>query len=285
MLQFRQISLATKWIVSFFVLCLCFSEGRGDNIAFFYALDADFAAFRKAADGMGQTIKLGSRTISLITIGDHKVYAIKMGAGCVETAASAQALLTKFRCDYAVSVGTVGALSSQRKIGEWAPVAKVTAYQRGTESSAGFQLASTATPKIPSLENPEQFWTSKEVQKNPPLHVASGEVFCASSAFRAKVAADTGADAIDMNLFGLVTVCLDSDIPMINWRVVSDNADEQAAEKFAEFVKNYNGEGGTWVAEFIRRLPKNPNHPNFYDNLKSLLEKKEEGTPERPLAP
>ena len=109
--------------------------------------------------------------------------------------------------------------------------------------------------------------------KVPEMAVASGEVFIASASYRAELHAATRAEAVDMNLFGLVTACANHQVPLVCWRIVSDRADETASEDFRAFAERYDGTGGRVLAEFIKALPANPNAPESYDKLRELLGK------------
>jgi len=101
--------------------------------------------------------------------------------------------------------------------------------------------------------------------------VASGEVFVASQDYRSQLHETTGADAVDMNLFGLVSACNDNRLPLICWRVVSDRADDQASEDFRKFVGTYDGAGGKAVAKVIEALPDDPSSPVTYPNINRAL--------------
>ena len=83
-----------------------------------------------------QAVKIGERAIQVVSLGKHKVYAIKMGSGAVETAVSAQALLARFRCDRAYSLGPVGALSDELTIGKWYPGEVVHGLSEGDRGPA-----------------------------------------------------------------------------------------------------------------------------------------------------
>lgn len=249
------------------------SMTKADDVAVFYALDADFQGLKGESSSSRQPIKVGERTVQVLGLGKHKLYAVKMGSGAVETAASTQALLARFRCDRAYSLGPVGALSDELKIGKWYRVASMMPYQKGSWTSAGFQLSKdlSKTTAIEELEAtsswPQLFRDVKSIT------VASGEVFIASSSYREQLQHMTNADAVDMNLFGLITVCEDHHVPLINWRIVSDKADDSASEDFRKFTQAYDGAGGKALAELIRNLPPNPNSPESYPELEKLLKK------------
>lgn len=240
-----------------------------DTVAFFYALEKDFETLKAAGQPGGQPLKVGSRSIASVTIGAHRVYAVKMGSGAVETAASAQALLARLKCDEAFSVGPVGAISDQIKTGAWYRVENVVGYQKGSWTKSGFQLSPGAewklTNAIAATNLPGLFQSTENIR------VASGEIFVASDNYRAQLRETTKAGAVDMNLFGLLTVCTDHKLPVYCWRIASDHADDHASEDFRKFVASYDGAGGKAVAEIIKNLPANPNSPDSYPNLKKLL--------------
>jgi nucleoside phosphorylase len=241
-----------------------------DDIAFFYALDADFQALKAEASIARQPIKVGDHNIQVLNLAKHKIYAVKMGSGAVETATSAQALLAKFRCDRALSLGPIGALSDELQIGKWYRVSSVTAYQKGSWTTSGFQLNKASAMSLPS-EKESQLALPAFFQNLKPVAVASGEIFIASNNYRQQLRETTGAGAVDMNLFGLVSVCSNHRVPLINWRIVSDKADDNAGEDFRKFTQTYDGAGGKALAELIRNLPPNPNSPQSYPELEKLL--------------
>ena len=111
-----------------FVLGVTVLRCPADTVAFFYALDKDLETLKAEAQPAGTTLKSGSRNVQQFTIGAHKVCAVKMGSGAVETAASAQALLSRVRCDMAFSVGPVGGIADKLEIGSWH---RVTNARRG----------------------------------------------------------------------------------------------------------------------------------------------------------
>ena len=252
------------------VLLLGACPVHADNVAFFYALDADFQTLKAQSTIARQPVKVGEHSIQVLTLGKHRVYAVKMGSGAVETATSTQALLARFPCELGISLGPVGAISDELEIGKWHRIALVTAYQKGSWTAAGFQLHKDATVELkqesaPKLAVPALFEDSKGIS------VASGEMFVASSTYRQQLREQTHADAIDMNLFGVITACQHHHVPLLNWRIVSDKADDNAGEDFRKFTQSYDGAGGKALAELIRNLPANPNSPESYPELNKLL--------------
>jgi nucleoside phosphorylase len=254
------------------ILILVFAKinAPADTVAFFYALDKDFQTLKAEAQPVGQPLKVGSRNLAALQIGAHRIYAVKMGSGAVETAASAQALLARVPCDRALSVGPVGMIADSIQTNSWYRVTNIVCYQKGSWSKTGFQLSPNASLSLTNQPpNPPQLpplW-----QNAQSITVASGEIFLASDSYRMQLHDLTQADAVDMNLFGLATVCADHQLPLTCWRIASDRADDQANETFRKFVAEYDGAGGKAVAETIKNLPANPNLPEAYPNIKKLL--------------
>jgi adenosylhomocysteine nucleosidase len=239
------------------------SEGR--TVAFLFALDADWKAFQEAALAKPRAREMGGRTIFEVKVGDATVYATKMEAGCVQTAISAQALLANRKVDLAVSVGPVGSLDDDLAVGSWAVVNAVVPWQK-TEFA---KISADSVPKIafPALEP-----LPASLAERMPVSVASGEQFIASASQRAELALATGCQAVDMNLFGLVSVLDLHAVPSVHLRVASDKADESAGEDFMSFVEAYTGEGGRMAAEIIAGLPPDMTSPTQYPALEKLLD-------------
>jgi nucleoside phosphorylase len=246
------------------------SSAQADNIAFFYALDKDLESFKIQAQPLGQPLKVGTHVIPIFQLGAHRVYAVKMGSGAVETTASAQALLARIQCDEGFSVGPVGGLADKLKIGSWHRVSQVMCYQKGSWNQAGFQMAANAILNL-KVEGTNSFLLPQLFRTNDTIKVASGEIFVTSDSYRSQLHDSTGADAVDMNLFGLVTVCDEYHLPLVCWRVVSDHANDHASGDFLKFTNQYDGAGGRAIAEIIREIPANPNSPDAYPNLKKIL--------------
>lgn len=243
-------------VVAFYV-----TLALGDTIGFFYALDADLQALKTQAREMGQSTRVGSRSIQRLQLGPHTIYAVKMGSGTVETASSAQALLSRFRCDWAFSIGPAGALSDEMEAHQWHRVGSVTAWQ-------------TANPDKTWRTD----WSRFPVEVLPPplqttstIAIASGEQFIATTGERDRLQAMTQADAVDMNSFGLALVCADHGVPLFAWKIISDHADEFALATFRSFIATYSGEGGAALAGIVQALPANPNDPASYPAIERLL--------------
>lgn len=259
----------SKPVLGLFVAAfLCIATAKGDTIGFFYALDADLQGLKTLAREMGQSYKVGTRSIQRLQLDTHIIYAVKMGSGAVETAASAQALMSRFRCDWAFSLGPAGALSEVVQTGCWYRVDRVRAWQRGKTDLTW----NTDWSRLPVTNMPAILHTTSTIS------VASGEQFIDTTGERERLRALTQADIVDMNSFGLALVCSDHGVSLFSWKIISDHADEHAEETFRSFISTYSGEGGRALAEIIQALPANPNDPATYPNIERLLRNTRSGT-------
>ena len=254
--------------LAFALLLVLPFPAKSDTIAFFFALDADLQGLKTVARELGQSASVGTRSIQRLRLGSHTIHAVKMGSGAVETAASAQALLARNRCDWAFSLGPAGALADTIVTGRWYKVGKVVAWQHGSSASASpsdFPSWDTDWSKLQATNVPPPLGTASN------LTVASGEQFISTTEDRERLQALSQADAVDMNGYGLALVCADHGVPLFSWKVVSDGADEEASETFRAFIASYSGEGGKAFAQIIQSLPPNPNDPSSYPAIEKTL--------------
>lgn len=248
------------------LIFVVFGDISADTIALFYALDNDLAVLKEGGGFRPVGVDVvGTRRIYRLQAAGHQILAVKMDSGCVETAISAQAILAKYRCDRAISIGPAGALTDRVATGFWFRADRVVAWQDGTQTADGFQLSEQSV-------RPLDEWPVDVLANIPKAALASGEVFVASREFGRKLGLTTGADLIDMNSFGLAAACRDHRVPLVILRVVSDGADENAGETFRKFAESYDGEGGRIATRMIRALPPNPDDPMSYEEIRRLME-------------
>lgn len=215
---------------------------------------------------LGEPSLVGTRKIQRLQLGPHRLYAAVMGSGCVETAVTAEALLARYRSDWVFSMGPAGGLTDEGAVGKWFAVSEcVVAGKTGGTGSAGtpFKLALAPTQwNLPTV-----------MQSLKPLRLVAGETFIQSTSAREGLAASSQAQLVDMNTHGLAVACLNHQVPLHVWRLVSDRADDQASAAFQEFTRAYQGEGGTAVAEVIRQLPASPKAAGSYQGIRDTIQR------------
>lgn len=261
--------MKTPILLFIFITGFHLSTLGGNRIAYFFALDEDIASFQMNASPPISSIPVGDVVVHQYSVDGKRVYAAKMGSGCVRTAATAQAVLTRFPCDLVISTGPAGGIGGAGEIGQWRRVERVVAYQSGSHTSTGKQLSRSSEFHLDHGRLAHALGSLSEL---PTASVASGERFIASNAYRDEIASQYDCDLVDMNLFGLLMVIQSRDLPSVHLRVISDFANDQASAEFRSFSEDYDGRGGELACAWIRRLPADPCSPMQYENLRRLLE-------------
>lgn len=234
------------------------------TIAYLFALEEDLSALKQETTFL-KTKQVGSRTITILEYGDHRILATRMRSGCVQTAISVEAVTQTASCDYIFSIGPAGSLTDSVAQSSWYYVSSVIPYQFGTARPGGFINSQfDETTIIESQSDP-----LKELQR---AGVASGETFVASSRMRETIFSKTQASIVDMNSSGLVIAASNRNIPLIILRIVSDNADDDAQRTFQEFSTEYNGEGARLFLQWMDALKPSKAAPDSYSKIRELLQ-------------
>ena len=235
-----------------------------DDIAVFYAVDADLRAIK--ADAGASAFSIGGTKCQRVMIGQHRVVLAQMGVGSVETAITVASVLAKIPTDLAISIGPAGALGSNVEIGKPVIVRNVTGFQRGSWNGPSWGLAPEAQTEVPPAVL--DFWQKKV---GNAVSLASGEAFVASTSSRDRIRVDSSCEIIDMNSFGFARACLRSNVPFVILRIISDRADDQAGTDFKSFVASYDGSLGRMVRDAIVDLPTSQDSPAAHENIRNLL--------------
>ena len=259
-----------------FLLIALFSccDLRAADIAWFYALGEDLAAFEKLAGRALRSVTNGSVTMHHYQIGPHKICAAKMGSGCCVTANTAATCLALFPASHVISTGPAGGLHGNEEMGHWIAVNKVIAWQKGKATGGRIVSSESATQ---TLTLNAKDWPNGAWQQFPAAALASGEAFVCSAEMRDRIAADSGARAVEMNAQGLVSAVAGRAVKVLILRVISDHADESAEQDFSAFLQQYDGRGGALVYEIVKAMPGQASEAAGHESLKKLLDGIEDG--------
>lgn len=228
-------------------------------VAIFFALSQDIETLRKELKQNPPRATFLGTSIERFSL-DQPIISVKVPPGCALSAAFVSAFCSTYKPFIVFSIGPAGGLNASYLLGSWHQVSMVSGYQRGTRDLIGWKQEPAATIPLSKGANTSTFV------------VASGETFCASTEFRDEIRRETKGDAVDMTLFGIATACNLHHIPLIAFRVISDHADEKAVEDFNTFVSQYDGEGARRVLHVLDTLPPDPESPESYKALKTLLQ-------------
>jgi len=262
--QTKGIIISSVFLISSFV-----GLSAVERIAVFFALEADRNQFETHLDFENSRDEQSIHKISVFESTERIVYTALMGSGPVNTALSAQEVLVTYSIDAAFSVGPVGGLANNVEVGEWLEVSRVLPWQMDFDPSSSGPSSRSRSLTLNALPRDRVFLPKSDIKR---VNVASGEAFIDSDVARDLLRGATGAEVVDMNLFGLIEALNRRNIPSWHLRVVSDLANDQASAQFLKFVKQYDGQGGEMLAEVINRLKPDPNSPSSYPGLRSLLD-------------
>lgn len=245
------------------LISLTSSAAIAANVGWFYALDADKIAFERAAGPPVRVISLsGGTQIAEYQVANHKLYACRMGSGCVATAVSVSRVAAFRPLDRVISTGPAGAIGENAKQGEWFKIKRVTPWQKSSNQEW------VLVPDGSEMTD----WPDGPWLRLPKANLVSGEAFVASAEQRGELWRKHSADIVEMNSFGLMGALDGMRCKVLILRVVSDRADESAADDFNKFTKGYDGEGGRMVAEIVKSLPLDQNDPAAHESLRNLLD-------------
>lgn len=240
--------------------------GNPQNIAIFYAIDEDWKTIESSLVGNSSRTRNAGITYSRIAHEDMTLFGMRMGSGVIETAVRSQTLLSAERIDLAISIGPIGALDNTLQLNDLVLVSDAIPWQ----TTQRIESSSPDSFSPLDISPPRGDW-QQVLKKYKTSRVASGDVFINDSELRMLIRTSTGANAVDMNLYGLLTALEKQSIPSIHIRIVSDFADETALDDFKGFLNHYLGLLGNEVVAIIKNLPDDPTDPSHYPELRNLF--------------
>jgi len=188
---------------------------------------------------VGDELNAGVHT-RIFVYRNNYIYLVTCGIGEILAASATQYIIDRYKIDYIVNFGYVGSLSKEYNAGDLLIVDKVVHHQydlsgldnvsRGQyegRSSVFFELTQSTRDNINHfLTNPLRVVT-----------VASGDEFIARRESKEFLNSNYGAGVCDMELAGIVITALRNGIHVASIKIVSDCADENAANDYYALVK------------------------------------------------
>ncbi|MGN0796249.1 MAG: 5'-methylthioadenosine/S-adenosylhomocysteine nucleosidase [Christensenellales bacterium] len=211
------------------------------KIAIITAMEKELASvYNKLGHAIGNE-SVGGMTVYRFSNGNNDVYLLNCGIGEIYAAAATQLVIDRYEVELIVNVGYVGSLTPSLKAGDVTFVERVVHHQfdlsgiddvkrgqYGKHSDCYFYLD---RQKVLALQH-------KLPKKLPFVTLASGDAFISDKKEKEKLVKDFAADICDMELAGIAIVAKKNGVPVMSLKLVSDNADENAAQSYNEFIKN-----------------------------------------------
>lgn len=200
-----------------------------------------------------------------------KCILVQSGVGKVNAARTTQILISKFKVDKIINVGTAASISPMLNIGD-VLVGKyvvqhdfdITAFghSKGYITGIGNNVKcdSDFLEKIEEKIKKENKFNQKGEKRNYNIKigvVATGDIFCSDISKKDKISADFNADAVDMECAAIGQVCYLDNIPFNVIRGISDTPNGNNASTFDENIELASKRSCEILSEILKDLNSN----------------------------
>lgn len=181
----------------------------------------------------------GNIVVTQFKKGDLQIYMADSGIGEISAALATQLLIIKYGVEIIINFGVVGSLVNKYNSGDVVLVGEVVHYdfsmQLSDKNMAGKYPFSrdnfVLNANIKYLEIAKQLLGNINI-----VRIASGDKFVDMTDMKNWLVNHFSCEICDMESAGIHLACSNNSIPYIMIKAVSDNADESAAQDFAETV-------------------------------------------------
>ena len=167
-----------------------------------------------------------------------KVVCVQSGVGEIFASAATQMLITKYKVDWIINFGVCGSLVDGLGVGEVVLVDGVVHYDFDTSPIDGCEVGRYLQyPDV--ILRPIDYLTNYFRSVNPSIKsvvCASADKFVADEKIKENLAKTYGASVCEMESAGVLLTCLNSEVPCLIVKAVSDG--KGGAEEFKQMV-NY----------------------------------------------
>lgn len=223
------------------------------KIAIIFADENEFEPFLNAALSIGGTIgNRHSRRCVSTQIGDKAVIAVLCGIGKVNAATATAHIISEEKPDAVLNAGLSGAVRGVYRN----DILVGTSY---TECDFDISPTGRALGEKPSQESVyyadehllSRALTIKGIKSGA---LGTGDFFLTSSSLKQKYQELFGICAFDMESAAIASACHFADVPYLSIRMISDDADESAAEDYRELNDLKAPDLTELLCDFIKNL-------------------------------
>ncbi len=208
-------------------------------------------------------------------LAETNVVVVKSGAGKVNSAICAQALIDNFKVSEVIFTGVAGALNPNLDVGDI--VVSTDAVQHDVDASQlGFERGQIPFTELrffkTSLELKALALASAEALglKARGGRILSGDQFISDSEKSKKLREEFNGECVDMESAAVAQACELNDVPHLVIRAISDKADHSAAVDFQEFCRKAAANSFKLVKEVIARMEK-VDEEEKHSKIKSMI--------------
>ena len=172
------------------------------------------------------------------------VVVAKCGAGKVNAAMCATAMLLHYAPSVVISTGVAGGIGEGVKIGDLVVATHAVQYDYDTtaigEPKSFVNVGGTEMTELPTSEPHNALLAQHAATIYRGVHrgvIATGDRFVADPAFCAALRAEYGAIACEMETGAIAHVCAANKTPFCGLRAISDNANDDGKVDFLTFAR------------------------------------------------
>ncbi|MDE6551036.1 MAG: 5'-methylthioadenosine/S-adenosylhomocysteine nucleosidase [Clostridia bacterium] len=226
-----------------------------DNIGIVTALADESVYLRQCFGTVINLFRDGGYTVYQYKFADKNIFMINCGVGEIAAALATQYLIFHYNVGCLLNVGLVGSLCDEYKRGQLVAVKEIVHYDftrmYSDDEIAGIHMGHESF--VLSFDTPllDNFVTMSQL---PAVRIASGDKFVDVTALKLRLADKFGCEICDMESAGIHFACVNSNVPYIMIKCVSDNADEGANESFYEAIDGGVKQYVDYVKKFIINL-------------------------------
>jgi len=241
---------------------------RYESIGVMGAMD-DEVSLIKEIMSVEHTDTLAHRIFFIGKLYDIPCVCVKAGVGKVNSAITAQILITKYNVDAIIFTGVAGGINPEINIGDIVISKRVIHHDYGSITPEGFfpfdtlgfvadsfliEVAKKAAKNIKFETIPQKI--CKETGHFPRIitgNIVTGDQFIADEKKRKWIEETFHADCVEMEGAAVAQVCVIYNIPYVIIRSLSDLANEKADIDFEQFV-SYAATNSSLIVKGIFRL-------------------------------
>ncbi len=174
---------------------------------------------------------VGGYTVFECLIKNKKVYLIKSGIGEIYAAAATEILISVFNCDIILNFGVCGSLTDNISVCETVIVNGVVHYDFDLSDIDDVKVGQYPGREVVLKPSEELINLALDINKNVKTAIcASADKFVAKKEIKEKLTRDFNADVCDMECAGVLLTSLNSKVPTLIIKAVSDG--NGGAEEF-----------------------------------------------------
>ncbi|SCY96190.1 5'-methylthioadenosine/S-adenosylhomocysteine nucleosidase [Alkaliphilus peptidifermentans] len=156
-------------------------------------------------------------------VNDIDITVLCCGIGGIYSDIATRILITKYKIDHVIILGSAGAISPQVKIGDAVIAKDIILYNTEQSFSSCTSLLEKAKAVCSSTVSADSFVIGR---------IATVDSFVNTSCIKEDIYESCQADCTEMESAYIAKVCTDYHIPFIAIRIISDLADDNAAASF-----------------------------------------------------